>query len=277
MHLSIHPRPYDIQQARTQRDYARHFAAGWRQIEVKRASLFSEILTTSVWSPARMNGGRRCLAAFAGTQLLALDFENPEYSLEQAMREWCDTIHWIGTTRNHQREKGGICCDRFRLVVPWAEDITDPDIYNYNYACVAEAYGADTQVKDVARLFFPCQEVVSVNLEGERQPVKPLPVAWIERRERWAQRKTTNVRIGFIPLYIRRKLEIQIPAGTRNTTWYGFAKDLASYGFEEERLVEMILGSETYKGDVVSPSLIREIQGCVRRGLKDGRQELSPS
>lgn len=275
MIISIHPRKYDIERARADKDYGRFFAKGWQQLEVKRAADFAAVMTSRVWSPARLNGDRRCLEAFAGSRLLALDFETPDYTLAQAMREWCDTIHWIGTTRNHQREKGGITCDRFRLVVPWTAEITDPELYRYNYHLVGDAYGADLQCKDTARLFYPCQTVVSMNVEGEFQPVKPLPEGWLARRRHYEQRRELYARAGFIPLSVRRKLDQVVPTGKRNTTWYGFAKDLAPYGFESPRILELILGGATYRGVLASESLIREIQGCIDRGLRDGRRALA--
>jgi len=272
MIISIHPRPYDVELARSDRAYARHFAVGWRQAEVRRGALFAEILTTSVWSPAAMTGGRRCKEAFGGARLLALDFENPEYPLAQAINEWCDTVHWIGTTRNHQREKGGITCDRFRLVVPWAETITDADVYQYNYKVIGDRYGADMQCNDTARLFFPCQQVVSMNLEGEFQLVLTPPAEWMDRKLRYQQRSETYQRAGFIPGFVRRKLEVSIPTGKRNITWYGLAKDLAGHGFSQFEIVQMILASVTYRGAVMSRGLIKEIEDATARGMKDGLQ-----
>ncbi len=272
MIISIHPRPYDIERARAERDYAKYFAVGWRQVEIRQGALFAEVLTSSVWSPAAMNGGRRCSEAFAGARLLALDFENPEYPLAQCINEWCDTIHWIGTTRNHQREKGGVTCDRFRLVVPWAETLLDPEVYRYNYEVIGERYGADMACNDVARLFFPCQRVVSINLEGEFQPVLTPPVEWLNRKKRWEQRAVSYAQARIVPWSIKQKLEIIIPIGKRDNTWYGFAKDLALYGFEPPQIVAMILSSATYRGGVMSQSLIKEIEDTTARGHKDGRQ-----
>ena len=81
-----------------------------------------------------------------------------------------DILAWFGkyekiiaTTKNHQKEKNGLTCDRFRLILP-CDSIIDLDRYNYVILMryLTNRWNADTQAIDAGRKFlgFTGSEVI---------------------------------------------------------------------------------------------------------------------
>lgn len=218
--------------------------------------------------------GRRRTDHFISARWLALDFDSPEYPLAQALNEWCDTTHLIGTTKSHQRTKGDKPpCDRFRLLVPFDREITSIDEYVYNYDLMVERYGADSQAKDPARLFFPCEAIASTETSGLLQPVRLVPegVTTYSHREAAFQERTEHYRDAkIIPSWLRARLDTEIPFGKRNNAIYGLAKDLTGFGLAPEKIYSLVLASRTYAGQSISPSLAQEIRAAITSGAKGG-------
>lgn len=104
---------------------------------------------------------------FKFSDFCMLDFETHEYTLSQAVNDFCDYRHIIGTTRNHQRaKKSEGPCDRFRVVIPWKTRIENLRDFKYTMAKLAAKYDSDSNATDGARMFFPCKEIISIQ-DGE--------------------------------------------------------------------------------------------------------------
>lgn len=254
--ISVHPLSYDVNRARDEKDYARHFASGWLKLQIRKFWILQNVITRHVWSPIIFKDGRRRGDNFLEARWLALDFDTPEYSLSQCMKDWCDTIHVIGTTKNHQKQKGAHPpCDRFRLVVPFAEVINCARTYEHNFKIVGERYGADSQVKDKARLFFPCQEIVSVQTEGEMQPIVEAPAITEAPQQSQA---------CFLSYYAKWFLINKIPVGERTVSVWRFAKDLLKYGENADNILAIVLSSATYRDDPPNAETMGKIRQAIR-------------
>ena len=140
------------------------YADRWAVGTVKDLKTLSRAMLGASWSPCIWRGGQRLTKNFAGCEFLALDFDTPDFKLDQAINNiFCDMQHVIGTTRSHRKEKGGITADRFRVVIPFDTPISSVDEYAMNMRHVLRQYpSADRSCRDAARFFFPCQEIVSV-------------------------------------------------------------------------------------------------------------------
>lgn len=170
--LSVHPRPYAIADARRHKRYSALFTAGWQAEDVKSWARLRTIVTGHVWSPIVFLNGYRSGANFTEARWFAIDIDEPPYTLAQALRDWCDTVHLIGTTKSHLREKDGKPpCDRFRIIAPFDTVIRDARLYRANVAAIVKRYDADNSVKDAARLYFPCVEIVSECRAGAFEPL----------------------------------------------------------------------------------------------------------
>ena len=135
----------------------------------------SKALTKYVWSPIKFDGGIRLEKHFLGTIFCALDFDSPATTLEWALETFKEHTHIIGTTKSHQKEKNGITCDRFRVVLMFEDLVTDLPLYKYNMEKMILKHKADRACKDGARFFYPCKEIVSIQ-NGVLVKVEPLPV-----------------------------------------------------------------------------------------------------
>lgn len=267
--ISIHPRAYDIHRARAESDYSKLFTWGWDTAEIKKSMDFCEIITTRVWSPCVFKTGHRHSDDFVSSCLLVLDFDKPGYPLGQCLNEWCDTIHWIGTSKNHQRDKGGIVCDRFRLIVPYERVIDDSHEYSFNYRKLLERYPSDSQTQDAARLFFPCQEVVSINLEGYRQPVvkappKRPPVILDKRllalrRERYGKS---------VPRYIAAFVEDGVLppwAESRQRLCFDISRRLRDGGWQRDEVLSYLLAAKFSREKFEDKEIVQAVQSAFKR------------
>lgn len=133
---------------------------------VPEGDLVARILDSN-WCPATFKDpkGRRHRDNFESINLLVFDIDS-SLTITQATdiltQEGFEYL--LGTSKSHQIEKNGQpACDRFRIVIPLAEEIMDEDTYKSTWQYYADKYfpDADPQCKDVPRFYYPCKEIVS--------------------------------------------------------------------------------------------------------------------
>lgn len=132
-------------------------------------NMMAEIILTHCWSPIVWKNNYARTDNFDFSDFLALDFDSPgDETLEEINRNLCDHKRIIATTKSHQKEKNGIICDRFRLIIPWDRRISSYDDYKFNYKKVLERFSwADKQCHDGARFFFPSKQILYIDRESE--------------------------------------------------------------------------------------------------------------
>ena len=88
---------------------------------------------------------------------IAFDIDG-SISIEDAVVLLSNFKYIIYTTRSHQKEKGGIICDRFRIVLPAKHTFNvTPEQHKQLYKNIADALGltmADVSCFNAGRLFF---------------------------------------------------------------------------------------------------------------------------
>ena len=135
-----------------------------------------EMISRFSWCPGVYKGGHKIGTKFIECSWMVLDFDDGEYTLAQAQREWCEHTHVIGTTKSHMKEKKGQPpCERFRLCVPWTETITDIRTLRHNLSLLGRERGADSQCFDGARFYRPCVDLVSCIYGDYTQEVEDAP------------------------------------------------------------------------------------------------------
>lgn len=240
------------------------YANGFKVADTNSVMRLSRAIEGWVWSPCIWRDGVRRQDHFLRADWCVLDFDDGEMSLREACDTFCDMVHIIGTTKSHQKEKGGPPCDRFRVLLKWERPVTDLRDYRFNMKKILSRYPADPAPKDGARFFFPCTMVVQASSEGYTEGLLPTPENFerpnLERLKAYGQ-------AGILPPRVRDRLVNVVPEGARNTTWYCLAKDMVRCGLDEIGIVDMIVSSKTYEGRV-GPSLLHEIAQCVRNGAK---------
>lgn len=249
---------------------------GFKVYEKESPLIFKCIMQKFIWSPIIWQAGIRAEKNFSFSYYAALDFENPEVSIDNIQKSFCDSWHILGTTRNHQKVKGDDpAIDRFRLLLKWEEPIFCIRQYRSNVRRLAARYGADLACIDGARLFFPCKEIVSSDTNGYLEEVWATPDEEDieQRREAYLRYAAKNNRIGLMSSYAMRWLANEIPYHQRNNTCLRLGCDLYRAGIEYEECLRRILASPTYQGREISDSLLNEIQRAVSNGYRLAARE----
>lgn len=258
--FSFHPRPFNPNEKFG-------YAHDWLESNDPR------VISLVVWSPIIWAPTHRTLdlefssrkqSNFSSCEWLVMDFDGPTEevpSLAAAKRKFCDMIHFIGTTKSHQKEKGGIICDRFRVVLKFEKLITDLRIFRWNMRKAIEYYGADKACIDGARFYYPCVEMIQSESEGYDMEVDEDVPYWFEKPVDLSGYREA----GVMPQWLMQKLLFPFPTGHKNTTCYQLAKDLTKLGFDEKRILSLILNNPSYR-DGVSEALHREICQAIKSG-----------
>ena len=89
--------------------------------------------------------------------LFIIDIDN-DLTLEDAKNLFSGMTYLIATTRTHQKEKKGIVCDRFRIILPTMSTFhLSPAVYSDMYMNVINSLGieeADTQCRNASRWYY---------------------------------------------------------------------------------------------------------------------------
>jgi hypothetical protein len=244
------------------------FTSGFRYVSGIHLSRAANAIARFAWSPACFKDGYRAEKNFQMAEAVALDFDSGELSLADAVNNFCDMQHIIGTTRSHQISKGGgPPVDRFRVVLRLEEPLTNLADYRETLRCLLYRYPADPAAKDGARFFFPCKEIVSVSDDGYLEPIKRADP------EKLKKRVETMRAAGVVSGGTIWALNNVVPIGERNTAFFRVAKDLLRFGRTEDETFEAIIGSETYKKTPVTDDLVRELLAVVRSAVRSLARE----
>lgn len=188
-----------------------------------------------VWSPCIWTDGKRKKKNFLYSDLVAFDFDSGVWTLDDCI-DFVSNIAatWaiIGTTKSHQRDKNGITCDRFRLVMRWATRIHDRNQYEQNVSRITRALPADKSTVDAGRLFYPCVNIV---YSQTGLAVKALPYTEPVRQ---GAAKTYFNRDN-VPPWMVRELDDGVTAN-RHSTAFRFALHLKDRGLDEYRAFDIL-------------------------------------
>jgi len=257
--LSVHLSEFDGKK------WAGKYGVGFERTEFRLEEI-AHLIKKFCWSPIVWENGIRKSNKFWFSDLVALDFDSPFYSLEQAVNDWCDTNHIIGTTSSHQKKKNGVTCDRFRIISIWDEAITNPRCYTPSLKKLMNenrADKADVACVDLARFFFPCTEIISVVTDGQMiESIKIEPE--IDQEIFRIQHKKKLHKHGIVSHWATRQLKHGFDkTNNKNTTCYGVAKDLFVAGRRHDEIFALIRNSKTYDGKITE-DLAKEIKSCIR-------------
>ena len=158
------------------------------KMQVSNWTEMAQLITSRVWSPIIWADGHRKGDYFTECGLCVLDVDDgmslsgaTDFVKQQGFS------HLIATTKNHQLPKGGeLPCDRFRIILRFSQVILDRELYRFNIKKVVKSFGADRAATDLARIYQPCREIVSVSSGGcmaVREPRKldPITAAGLEK------------------------------------------------------------------------------------------------
>ena len=85
-------------------------------LTIKDTYELAALIKNENWSPGEFNNGRRTNNTFKKTEIFALDVDDG-CTLAQAKETFAKYKHVIATSKSHQKSKGGVVADRFRVVL----------------------------------------------------------------------------------------------------------------------------------------------------------------
>ena len=233
LQITYHPSPPDHQKPAL-------YAKGFKSASVDQLQRIAKCISSFVWSPCIWNQGERKEANFLSSDWAVLDFDDGEMTLSQAMEQWQDCVHVIGTTKSHLKEKGGLVCDRFRVALKFSQTITDLKTYRYNMKILLDRFPADKACKDGARFFFPCTQIVSIQ-GGEESFLEEVNNMVPDHFEKENTAKIEKYKRSLkLPGSLVLRIKTPIVEGKINTTLYGLGKDLAKYGMSLEETFQIV-------------------------------------
>ncbi len=115
----------------------------------------------NMWSPALFKDGLRTNGTFASIQAIVLDIDDG-LTLAEGVKLFSQYNHIVATTRSHQKDKNGVTCDRFRVILPIHSPIHDMAVFKATWNAAAKLCPQlDRACSDVARFYFPCTNIIS--------------------------------------------------------------------------------------------------------------------
>jgi len=259
-------------------DQPDRYSYGFKTTEYDSIHELAEYASRYAWSPIIWTNGTRVSGSFRFSKTFALDFDNGILTIVDAVARLrrLGVAYLVGTTKSHQRPKktkaGKIAppCDRFRLVVPWAEAVTDPWQYRYNMLSAMRQLPADDSCKDTARFFWPCVEVVACE-DGEAMRPMPLPADFHEQRAKQNARREDSIRghlmAGTMPLALRHALEHGVGEGGRHKMVYRIGATLALLSYPKEKIVDLCMSGPL--ADIGFADVVRAVENGMERALRD--------
>ncbi len=221
---------------------------GFSPIDYRNAQELWNIISQYTYSPIIYKNNYRLGDNFLYSDLCILDVDNDEtsiYSLEDCIRDFGDLTIMIGSTRSHMLEKHGVIAPRFRILIPWEHRITCPFSYkkSIEYA-QGLCEGSDKSTKDLARMFYPCREILYVNGGGEKMPVIPVAADVIKNQKNYEHYKRAKSLQDPLPQHIKDFLTLgKVFGGSRNRSVYTSARALLEKGFTFAEVESLIAGS----------------------------------
>jgi hypothetical protein len=237
----------------------RWFAKGWKTYAADDASVLARAIAKCATSPIVFVNGHRRGDNFIAAHWIGLDFDDPKNSLDEIAETFSRCVHVLGTTKSHRKAKGdNPPCDRFRLWLKPSESILDPLNYEATVRHYVTSYGADKQCIDTARMFWPCNKIISLSNVGLRVPI-------VEgQKKEYSPLNTTDEKYrNRIPPWVQSWLDGHADDGKgRNELCFRTASWLTRNGFSEDEIVSIIMTSNLPMGS----QCLQEVKHAVRSG-----------
>lgn len=222
----------------------------------------SQVIATHPWSPIAFRDNYRKGTNFLFSDWAVLDYDDGMTTVAQAIEQFCDCIHIIGTTKRHQESH-----PRFRVCIPWSHRIEDLDTFKFNQKKIIKENDTDAQCIDGARFYYPCREIVSINPTGFR-----MDVLQPTETQKKTEHRHKSEKSGFssaVTFFMKNVME----EGKRNFQIYQVAKDLFRIGLLRRTIKDIVLSSPTYRYKKISDELSAEIDQTIESAWRSINDE----
>jgi hypothetical protein len=193
------------------------------------------LITVFHWSSGIFKDDYRKKDNFQGAEFIGLDVDEG-CTLAEAQELFKNYKHIIATSKSHQKEKNGIVCDRFRVILFFSELITDAQVFESTWFSLFEKFSfIDPACKDASRFYYPSVKIISLQAEGEL--VSPVLIKDIKNTP-----KTSQKLLDLTQTKLSRKtldfLTFGAPEGSWNVSLFTAAKDWLEQGLDQDSFEE---------------------------------------
>lgn len=245
------------------------------EVEYSDVATLAAIASTETWAPGTFEENKRTIKTFKQIELLVLDIDG-DCTLEVAKEKFNGFQHIIATSRNHQKEKQGITCDRFRVIL-WLSDIltTDRD-FKATWDRAKRLWPfIDSACKDSSRFFYASPGIVSVAATGRRFDVS-LAMDTIDAsreldRDLSPRDQAASIK-GDLWKSTYKFLAEGAGPGTRHTSLVSAVGNMREQGYTQpeviERLEAMILAGGDWTQESLSTVDLKTVERMFNRDMK---------
>ncbi len=192
---------------------------------------------------------------------IMLDFDDG-LSLKEAFVLFADYEGIIATTKSHQKDKNGVVCDRFRVILPTNTPINlNKNEYRNLMSEVMNTYiQADKACKNISRFYFMYDKCEVWRLQGEKLFNWEKHYELVRLRENAREIKSQNsmnivktnndenlTKLEWYRKYknteqllVALKFEEKFVSGQRNNTLFSWASHLKEVGLSDGEVREMV-------------------------------------
>lgn len=232
--------------------------------EVKETDLtFLQTITLgSPWAPGVFDANHRKIANLRTIEVLALDVDDG-CTIAEATRLFAPYSGFIGTSKNHQKQKGDKPpCDRFRIVLQLGGQIKSDADYKATWLEAQKICPAiDASCKDSARFFFPCVAIVE-NLRGNPFPVVSAPPSTSE------EFKPINSVSSNAKGELSYNTKQFLLHGPRNEAWHRLffkaGKDIMEQGYDFEEAITLLTKASTYSPQYLDKTDLHQLEDIYK-------------
>ena len=139
------------------------FRVGWVTLD----RVADMVRSAGQYSAVEFREGYRDAAhAIPYSELMILDYDDG-VTLGDAAEMFRQYIGIVATTRNHRKEKNGVACDRFRVILPTREPVMlGVEEYRKMMSEVIHNYGTDKACSNMSRMYYGYPDAEVAFLSG---------------------------------------------------------------------------------------------------------------
>lgn len=214
------------------------------------------------------DGYRNKENTYAISNVLCFDIDEG-LSIQECKELLTNWSYMIITTKSHQKDKHGVVCDRYRLILPLTEEPSMSD-YGEFYDYVGQMLGLthDRATKDVSRFYFPNKDQkVYINRINRETPLDTnllRKMFLADKARKLEESKNKEVKITFegnVDALVRWFKEHTVEGG-RNNFLFRMTKALEKENIPPNDIVRMV---EEVNYSLDSPLSDKELQKTVLR------------
>lgn len=240
------------------------YAKQWKLFYDTAVEQLAGIVLRYASSPMQWLGGHRKKENFLAAEWIGIDIDHGA-TISEVLNSVIEFTHIVGLTRSHQQWKGKEPnrqppCDRMRVFLKLDQVVTDLDIYESTVKFYATPFKADTSAMEAARLFWPCDKIVSV-AQGKLCQTAPAPPKRQYKRHPRAGKT--------VPRTTLKLLESGVDKNRNDACYYvGLVMTTAGYSIDE--ICDVIMASPIPIN--CSAAVLKEVRDTVSSAAKVARK-----